>query len=73
MFYVYEHICVATGQCFYVGKGKNNRAYSKHRIAVSIAKKGKKQTEAHKKATSIAIAKWWADRKAKKESSNEMA
>ena len=31
MFYVYEHICIKTGQCFYVGKGKNNRAYSKHR------------------------------------------
>jgi hypothetical protein len=31
MFYVYEHILLATGQSFYVGKGKNNRAYSKHR------------------------------------------
>ena len=193
MFYVYEHICAATGQCFYVGKGKNNRAYSKHRsqkwhnfvkkygeyivkflvrdveeefaflieeevidsykkrgaklvnltnggegvsgvdawnkgkklsekhvknlseshknkkwtalqleaqskpeikekhsqavkeamarpeikekhrIAVSIAKKGKKQTEAQKKATSIAITKWWAKRKAEKEALNEVA
>lgn len=31
MYYVYAHIRPDTGEIFYLGKGKNKRAYSKHR------------------------------------------